>query len=222
MQAQDLVNGALRLIGAIASGETPSTSEEADGLTLLQQLLDSWSAEELLVFATTRQSVTLTNGTNAYTLATRPVKILSAEVYVGGMNFPVEVLGPQAWANRPDKTDISARTRAVYCDYNFTSAMLYVAPVPNAAGPVVWLYQTTDLATLTSGTSTFSMPEAYSMAIMYNLAVLVAPQYGRAVDGAVMMTAQMTKNALKTLLASNEAGKSELEIPQTPTTGGNA
>ncbi len=220
MQAQDLVNGALRLIGAIASGETPSTSEASDGLTLLQQMLDSWSAEELLVFATTTQNVSMTANTGNYTLATRPVKILAAELLVGTMNFPLEVVGPQAWAAAPDKTDVSAHMKRIYCDYGYPTATLHVAPVPNSTTASVNLYQTTDLATLASETTTFSMPEAYSMAVMYNLAVLVAPQYGRAVDGAVLATAQQTKAALKMLLASNEAGKSELEIPPVSGSGG--
>ena len=212
MLASDLVNGALRLIGAIASGETPNSDEAADGLTALQQLLDSWSAEELLVFATTIQSVSLTANTASYTLGTRPVKILSADVTISGVNFPLDVVGPEAWGNTPDKTDVSSHTKKIFCDYGYPTATLYVAPLP-AASATVKLFQTTDLATLASGSTTFAMPEAYSRAIMYNLAIDLAPQYGRAVDGAVMKRADETKAALMKLLASDAVGKSELELP---------
>lgn len=212
MVASDLVTAALRLIGAVASGETPSTSEAADGLDSLKELLDSWSGEELLVFGTTIQSVTLAASTASYTLSTRPVKILSADLTVGGMNFGLEVVGPEAWANRDDKTDVSLHTKVVFCDYAYSSATLYVAPVP-AGAATVKLYQTTDLATLAAGTTTFAMPEAYARAVRYNLAVDLAPEYGRAVDGAVLKIAQDTKNALMKAHASDAVGKSELELP---------
>lgn len=217
MLASDLVNGALRLIGAIASGETPNSDEAADGLTALQQLLDSWSGQELMIFATAIQTVSMTAGTQSYTLPTRPVKILSADVNLGTINIPVEVVGPEQWAKIPDKSASSAMMKAVFCDYGFTSAKVYVAPIPNSQTSALNLYCTVDLATLSNGSSTFSMPESYSRAIMYNLAVDLAPQYGRTVDQALMLRANETMQALMKLIASDKAGKSELELP----TGGN-
>ena len=40
----------MRLIGALASGETLPADEAADGLMILNQMLDSWLAERLMAF----------------------------------------------------------------------------------------------------------------------------------------------------------------------------
>jgi hypothetical protein len=46
---RDRIKRAMRLIGAAATGETPSADELADGLTALNAMLSSWSLESLLV-----------------------------------------------------------------------------------------------------------------------------------------------------------------------------
>ena len=50
--AGDQINGALRLIGMLAEGETPSAATSADSLTALNQMIDSWNTERLSVFST--------------------------------------------------------------------------------------------------------------------------------------------------------------------------
>lgn len=42
--ARDVVAGALRLIGALAAGETPDAPEAADGLDALNRMMHGWKA----------------------------------------------------------------------------------------------------------------------------------------------------------------------------------
>jgi hypothetical protein len=56
--AGDQINGALRLIGQLAEGETPSAATSQDALTAMNQMLDSWSSERLSVFSTQDQVFT--------------------------------------------------------------------------------------------------------------------------------------------------------------------
>jgi hypothetical protein len=53
--AGDQINGALRLIGQLAEGETPSAATSQDALTAMNQMIDSWSIERLAVFSTQDQ-----------------------------------------------------------------------------------------------------------------------------------------------------------------------
>ena len=53
--AGDQINGALRLIGQLAEGETPSAATSQDALTAFNQMLDSWSTEKLSIFTTQEQ-----------------------------------------------------------------------------------------------------------------------------------------------------------------------
>jgi hypothetical protein len=66
--AGDQINGALRLIGQLAEGETPSAATSQDALTAMNQMLDSWSSERLSVFSTQDQVFTWPANTATRTL----------------------------------------------------------------------------------------------------------------------------------------------------------
>ena len=53
--ANEQINGALRLLGVLAEGETPSAATPQDALTALNQMIDSWNTERLSVYATQDQ-----------------------------------------------------------------------------------------------------------------------------------------------------------------------
>lgn len=55
--AGDQINRALRLIGVLAEGETPSAEMSQDALMALNQMIDSWNTERLAVFSTSDQVV---------------------------------------------------------------------------------------------------------------------------------------------------------------------
>ncbi len=50
--ANEQINGALRLLGVLAEGETPSAETSQDALAALNQMIDSWNTERLSVFST--------------------------------------------------------------------------------------------------------------------------------------------------------------------------
>ncbi|NBS70074.1 hypothetical protein EBT31_14355, partial [bacterium] len=53
--ANDQINRALRLLGVLAEGETPSAAVSQDALMALNQMIDSWNTERLAVFSTQDQ-----------------------------------------------------------------------------------------------------------------------------------------------------------------------
>ena len=61
--ALEFIRRALRLANVVGDGQTPEASDAADGLTWLNDMLDSWSAESLMVYAQVPDTVTLTGGT---------------------------------------------------------------------------------------------------------------------------------------------------------------
>jgi len=48
--------GAMRLLGVLAEGETPSAETANDALFALNQMIDSWNTERLSVFSTQDQT----------------------------------------------------------------------------------------------------------------------------------------------------------------------
>ena len=67
--AQEIITEALGIIGAIAIDETPTTSEINAGLKVLNIMLNSWSAQHLLLRGTTTATKTLTANDYPYTIA---------------------------------------------------------------------------------------------------------------------------------------------------------
>jgi len=66
--AGDQINGALRLLGILAEGETPSASMAQDALSAFDQMVDSWNTERLAVFCTQDQTYMWDSGARIRTL----------------------------------------------------------------------------------------------------------------------------------------------------------
>ena len=56
--AGEIINGSLRLIGALAEGEVPSAETSADALMTMNQMIDSWNTERLMIYNTIDQQFT--------------------------------------------------------------------------------------------------------------------------------------------------------------------
>lgn len=66
--ALDLIVGALRNINALEAGETPNAQDTNDALQVLNDMLESWSLEKLLIFSSTENILYFTPGQYQYTI----------------------------------------------------------------------------------------------------------------------------------------------------------
>jgi hypothetical protein len=200
-----LIHSAMRLIGAIASGEVLESNELNDGLASLNQMLSSWNTEGASLVARQRMQVAITT-TNSFSLPTRPIKIDAASASISGVDSPLEIVDAAGWEAIPvpEKQMQSIFIRRLYCDYQFPSATVYIWPTPRQAGTLeLWVYAVmTQFANLTD---TVTMPEGYEAGLRFNLAVVLAPEYGRPIDQTVLANAQNFKASLVQLNASNHA-----------------
>jgi hypothetical protein len=206
--ARDIIKGSLRLIGALATGETPSADEQADALYALNDLLGSWSLEGLLVFTQTRQTFPLTAGQGAYTMGTggnfdtlRPNEIEGAAILLPGnpaFETPVDVITSDEWRDITTKALQSAIPQKLYSDRNFPLTTLNFWPVPSVSQTVV-LYSWSPFATIANVSASIVFPTGYARAIRYNLAMELAPEYGKAVTPEVAQVAAESKEDIKRL-----------------------
>src|SRR5579871_1309323 len=81
--ASDLITGALRNLNVLASGETPDSSELSDAMQVLNDMLESWSIEHLLVFAQTEYKFNWTPGQYQYTIGNPIVGTFSGALTSG-------------------------------------------------------------------------------------------------------------------------------------------
>jgi hypothetical protein len=206
MTVRDLIKGSLRLIGVVASGETPDSSELADGLFSLNSMISSWSTERLIIYSRTREEFNLVGGTGSYTIGVggdfntaRPMVIEKAAIEVqvsSPYEVPVDIINTDDWANLLNKGLTSALPLKLYAEGNYPLDTLNLWPVPSDANKLV-LYTQKPLSAFTGVTETIALPPGYEDALRYNLAVRMAPEFNKQVDQVVIKIAIDSKANIK-------------------------
>ena len=173
----------MRLIGALASGEQPTGAEASDALCVLNQMLDSWNAERLMIFAIiisefpltpTQQTYTLGPGGNFNTV--RPAKIERISIVsltnpAQPLELPIQYYTARDWQEEvPVKLINTTLPLAVYDDQEFPYRNLSFWPIP-AVAVNTRIYFWTPLSQFASLTTKVSFPPGYLEALRYNLAV---------------------------------------------------
>lgn len=194
------------MIGDMAPGQTMNTEDEADGMIVLNSMLDSWNTERLAVRSIQRSEYTLalapasqphTIGASGTFVATRPSRIEYAGYMDAGSDreWPVTVIDARQYAEIVDK-DAEGIPCNLYNDGAIPNSSLYLYPKPPAGGTLV-LYTWQRLADMAI-TDTIVLPEGYTDAIRYNLAVRMSMEWGRPLrDANVLELARETKGNLK-------------------------
>lgn len=185
MTALDLIAATMRTLGVLATGESPTSEEATEGLAALNRMLDSWSTEGLLVFAITEEApLTLTGGDATYTLGaagditTRPITIEKALIRDGSTDYPIRLLSLDEYARIPDKSVRSTHPDRLYDDGGYPQRTLTLYPVPASAVSLILWTKRALSQIATQGTS-LSLPPGYERALVYNLAIDLAPEYGK-------------------------------------------
>jgi hypothetical protein len=203
--ARDVVEGSLRLIGALASGENATASEGADGLEALNEMIESWSLEALIIPNITREEFTLTPGTQSYTIGTgatfnttRPIRVESVTLELVGSEeeLPLKMVNSQEWAAIQLKGISSDIPLYVYFEGTYANETVNVWPKPSAAHKLV-IYSQKPLASLASLNTTVTLPPGYLRALKYNLALEWAPEFGKELSPQVQRVAMEAKASIK-------------------------
>lgn len=203
MTGRDLVSASLRLIGALAQGESLEASEATDGLAALNRMIDSWSTEGLIIHVITQENpLTLTAGDSTITMGasgditTRPQSIESAIIRSGSTDYPpMRKLSVDEYARISNK-GVQGIPDSFYDDGGHPQRTITFYPVP--AGTFQFVpFTKRPLTTITSLDTTISLPPGYERALVYNGAVEIGPEYGRPLDPRIEAIAIESKAAIK-------------------------
>lgn len=204
--ARDLITGALRLIGAVSTNETPSAAEQSDALSALNDLLASWSNEGLVVFQTLREEFDLVAGQQTYTIGPsgdfdteRPLRINNALVQTQASpqaELGIKLIELDEWARLIVKSVQSPIPRYLYFEATYPLAKINLWPVPSVTTKLI-LYMQDPLASLANSNATIDLPPGYARALRFNLALELAPEYGKNLDPLVMQNAMEAKENIK-------------------------
>lgn len=222
--ALDLIESALRKIHVLGKGSSLDSSEAQDALDTLNAMLSSWSAEGDLVYAETKETFNLSSAAS-YTIGsgltfdtTRPLYITAAYTTQGGIDYPLTEIDHQQYAGIQDK-DLQEYPELFYYDAGYTTGTIYLDCSPITS--TITLYSVKPLSSFSSLSASFSMPPEYEAAIVYNLAVWLAPEYEREASMTVKQIAHDTKSIIETQNNRNEFNKSLVDVPDRGRNEGN-
>jgi len=204
--AGDQINGALRLIGQLAEGETPSAATSQDSLTAMNQMLDSWSSERLSVFSTQDQVFTWTQGYISRTLGptgdfvgNRPVLLDDATYFrdpSNNISFGIKIINQQQYDGIAVKTVTSTYPQVLWINMDMPNVSMYIYPVPTKA--LEWHFiSVTELVEPATLATSLIIPPGYLRAFRFNLACEIAAEFGVEPPPSVQRIAMTSKRNIK-------------------------
>ena len=204
--AGDQINAALRLIGMLAEGETPSADTSNDALNALNQMIDSWNTERLSVFSTQDQVFTWTPNQISRTLGptgnfvgNRPILLDDATYFkdpTNGISFGIKIINQQQYDGIAVKTVTSTYPQVIWINMDYPNIDMYVYPVPTKA--LEWHFiSVTELDQPATLATTLAFPPGYLRCFKYNLACEIATEFGVEPPANVARIAMTSKRNLK-------------------------
>lgn len=204
--AGDQINRALRLLGVLAEGETPSAAVSTDALTALNQMIDSWNTERLSVYATQDQiftwpagEITRTLGPTGDFVGNRPILIDDSTYYRDtgtNVSFGIKLINQQQYNGIAVKTVTSTYPQVMWVNMEYPNISMTVYPKPTRAleWHIVSVEELSQPATLATQ---LTFPPGYLRAFTYNLAMEIAPEFGVEPSPQVKRIAMTSKRNLK-------------------------
>lgn len=208
--ALDIITNALLDLGVLADEETPTASQAAGGLRKLNNLIESWNIENLMLYGASQDVFSLVANQTAYTIGAggdfnipRPNNITSA--YIRDMNqpaatrvdFPLYIYTQQEYADYALKGMTNNFLWGVYFDTDYPFITAYFTPVP-ATSQYSFVMWTDNIITSLTLNQTISLAPGYARALEANLAVELAASYGVDIPPSVAAIAISSKADLKT------------------------
>lgn len=221
--ARTIVTDSLRHLGVIAQGEVPTAEEASEGLSLLNDMLDSWSLESMLIIADTITTFTLTALKKTYTVGpsqdidiTWPIQIEQAQLRVDdftpNLDLNLRILNEVEYGLIRLKDQESTYPQAIFLHTTFPTGTLFVWPVPTAQQQMV-IWHKGIVASFATLDTDVSLPRGYPLGLTWNLAEYLAPSYGIEVPfgSTIEMRARETKAVIKR--SNSKPSLSFMDVP---------
>ena len=202
--AQTIINGALRLLQVASSDVILTADESNDALEALNQMIDGWSNDSLMLYHVEREQFTCVPGLNPHTIGlggdfntSVPMNIEAATVSVGGIDYPIISINYDDYAVIKLKTLNNVYPEYLYFDRKSPYlANIYMYPVPSTPS-ILNLYSRKPLSNFASLVDSVDLPVGYARALKYCLAVEIAPEYQVTAGDDVMNLAISSKAGIK-------------------------
>lgn len=207
--AKTLIKATLRALNAIATGETPTDAELADGLEAMKIMLRSWSSENIMVYSIVFDTLAMT-GASSYTIGDGgdadtewPVEIKGAVV---DTDYNLRIIGEARYRSLARST-LGATAGYLWYNPTYPLGSLYPWPTGGSSMVISSLKALLDPATITTEVE---FPTSYDAAIKWNLALQLAPEYGKNPSQIIYKLAEDSKRVIESKNMANQINAVDL------------
>lgn len=177
----EVINAALRKVGALYPGESPRAEELSAAIDALHAMVDDWQNQHVFLWAQSPQTLVLVAGTDSYALNTDPHIFSIEKAYYrdsGGDDCAIEVISWAEYQDIEDK-DRSGEPDCIAINHT-TSPQAYLWPVPdtNAATGTIFYLGLARLQDFDSASNIGGFTQRWQQALIWGLAAELAPEYG--------------------------------------------
>lgn len=226
-----IIKSAMLKIGALTKTETPSSDEAQDALRSLNEMIASWVNDGMLIIARTKETFTLQGGVREYSygylgatssggsfssgfssgfdietvtaedfVGERPNKILAAYVTVGNTDYALSIINDIPMFLIAYK-EIAGIPEYLNFNNGYPVANITLYPTPAAAYPITLMTEKQFSNITLSGE--VNLPSGWTRALIYNLAMELAPEYNQPVTPEIAQIAKESKGSIKKAIMRN-------------------
>jgi len=204
-----LIADAMKLIGALAAGESPTADEAKDALARVNDILEAWSLDRLMVSDVVRQAFTLTSGQQKYLWGIlgdwgveRPTHIFGARLITLAdptqpLEMPLRLYTDQEWREVSMKSLTGPQPEGMWFNSSYPQAECWFWPIPNVSTLQVAIYHPMPVHDAVTLDTVLVLPPGYKRALRYALAVELAPEFGRQLSPTIYKIAAESKAAIR-------------------------
>lgn len=231
----DLIQESIADIGALAAGQSISTSAQTDAFLRLQQMIDSWSIDPLLaLYQVQHGTLSLTANTNTYTVgpsgslstSASPVRVTGVSAVSGNFRQGCRLVSFDEFAKEVSDGESTTATlpKLVAADTAYPKINLKVWRMPGTSPGSLEINYWIPMPAPVTVTDAVSLPPGFQLAIQKNLALKLYPQYARerGVDPVLVKDAadslEYIRNVNRSMLAEGIAQQATLAPPASPQT----
>lgn len=207
--ARNIIKRALQKNGVLTKSENPSGDEASDALETLNDLIGSWSNDSLLIYARLSESFPLVSGQASYTIGSggdfdtaRPLQILTAFTRIGNIDYDIDIISDVDFDEISQKNISSSIPDVMFYQSSSPLGNITIYPVPTTGS--LHIRSEKQLSEFTTLDTDLELPAGWDRALIYNLALELASEYGQPVDEATYQIAMDSLNKIKTAVARNK------------------
>lgn len=180
LQRDDIIKSALRKLGVLAKGQTPSTEDYTDATTTLNSLIQTLATNGMPLWKRLEIEFTPVLDQTTYSVPT-DLKVVQVYLSDNSSGTLFELVPKSLYDINRMPNSTTGQAVHYYLDYNLNTTNVVVWPKPDQGmvdnKKINVVYQK-EFDGFISSTDTPDFPTYWTDALIYNLAVRLAPEYG--------------------------------------------